>query len=103
VNDYGLPRLNFEHLKLLNLNDVRIQLQLFTLIRIRMQLPKIMRLRICHKYTCRQRGRAKTVASFFQVKLIASEDVEAALNNQSINRARQSVNRQLSGEHETIN
>ncbi len=39
----------------------------------------------CHIYTCRQRGRAKTVASFFQVKLMASEDVEAALDNQSIN------------------
>jgi hypothetical protein len=36
-------------------------------------------------YTCRQRGRAKTVASFFQVKLMASEDVEAALDNQFIN------------------
>jgi hypothetical protein len=70
---------------------MRIRLQLFTLLRIRMQLSKIMRIRIriqirpCHIYTCRQRGRAKTVASFFQVKLMASEDVEAALDNQSIN------------------
>jgi hypothetical protein len=59
-----------------------------------MQLSKIMRIRIriqirpCHIYTCRQRGRAKTVASFFQVKLMASEDVEAALDNQSINNSK---------------
>ncbi len=41
-----------------------------------------------HVYTCRQRGRAKTVASFFQVKLMASEDVDAALDNQSINNSK---------------
>jgi hypothetical protein len=56
--------------------------------RIRIPDPKIMRIRICHIYTCRQRGRAKTVASFFQVKLMASEDVDAALDNQSINNSK---------------
>ncbi len=46
VSDHDPPRLNFQHLKLLNLTLMRILHQLFTLMRIWIQLPKIIQIRI---------------------------------------------------------